>query len=147
MRLERMEEICLEFLRQTLNPLTPVKTLYEKCVEQSGGNPMPSYEVLERFLREHRDLMVIDGPGVDSPVSPESLRQVGVEPGAHAILKSRMPSRDEMKDMLRMQLEEMRTHLLDALKGAREHHDQDAMEKIEDALARNESIRERIEEL
>lgn len=141
MGLAQIEQLCLDFLRRTTNPLVPVDTLYEACARQGASI---SREELLSFLRNHADVLVVDGTGEDDPFSPAELQEAGVKLGPRAILKLRLPSRAEMTDMLQQQLQQMRFHLQEALDKARENKDTEAIRDIEAALRRGEELERKI---
>lgn len=146
MRLEHVEEICLNFLRQTMNPLTQVELLYNMCVADPQVGDSLTRDALIQFLRGHADLLVVDGVGTDDLVDRSGLEDAGISTGPCVILKSRVPTRAEMVDMVRQQIADMRRHLYDALNAAKQHCDAKAIAEIESVLERTETIEERIED-
>lgn len=141
MGLAQIEQVCFEFLRRTTNPLVPVDTLYEACARQGASI---SRDELLAFLRNHAEVLVVDGTGEGDPFSPAELQDAGINLGPRAILKLRLPSRAEMTDMLQQQLQQMRFHLREALDKARENKDTDAVRDIEAALRRGEELERKI---
>lgn len=133
MRLERVVHDCIGFLRRSTNPLVPLDTLYTVCV---GEGTNLSKEDLLAFLRNHAEVLVIEGADESLPVSPSEFSGAGINMGPRVILKERMPSREEMTDIMRQQLEHMRLHLGHALDKARANNDLDAVREIEAALER-----------
>lgn len=103
-----------------------------------------SKEDLLAFLRNHAEVMVIEGPDESLPVALSEFSEAGVNMGPRIILKERIPSRDEMTDMMRQQLEHMRLHLGYALDKARENNDLDAVREIEAALERSARLEEKM---
>ena len=112
-------------------------TLYETCARQGASI---SRDELLAFLRNHADVLVVDGAGENDPLSVADLQDAGIHLGPRAILKLRLPSRAEMSDMLQQQLQQMRFHLREALDKARENKDMDAVRDIEAALRRGEEL-------
>jgi len=147
MSIERVEKICLEFLRSEANPLVPVSIVYEKCIEEESVRDMLTEQALLDFLRGHRDVIVVEGLDDDAPVSLNTFDRAGLIMGPRAILKSRMPTQTEMKDMFQMQLQVMRDNLMQALHYAKEKNDEDMVRKIERALENADSIGERLGDL
>ena len=135
--LAQIEQLCLDFLRRTTNPLVPVDTLYEACARQGASI---SREELLSFLRNHANVLVVDGAGENEPLPVSELEDAGINLGPRAILKLRLPSRAEMTDMLEQQLQQMRFHLQEALDKARENKDADAVRDIEAALERGKEL-------
>lgn len=141
MGLAQIERVCLEFLRRTTNPLVAVETLHEACAREGAAI---SPEELLAFLRNHVDVLVVEGTGENDPLSPADFLDAGINMGPRAILKKRLPSRAEMTDMLQQQLQQMRFHLREALDKARENNDTDAVRDIENALRRGEELERKI---
>ncbi|HOC68142.1 MAG TPA: hypothetical protein PLL36_14450 [Candidatus Hydrogenedentes bacterium] len=137
MRLEEVEEICLSFLRHTTNPMVSIETLCAACGKKKVAI---SPEELAGFLRHHTEVVIVDGVDATAPVSPSEFSGAGIDMGTRAILKSRIPTRREMTELMQQQLEHMRFHLQDALIKARKHQDHDAMEEIEAALKKNRQL-------
>lgn len=96
------------------------------------------------FLRNHGEVLVIEGPDESLPVALSDFSQAGINMGPRIILKERIPSRDEMTDMMRQQLEHMRLHLGHALDKARANNDLDAVRDIEAALERSARLEEKM---
>lgn len=147
MRIERVEEICLDLLRVSENPLMPVNTLFQKCDEQERISGALTESAFLDFLRNHADIVVVEGVGEDEPVPREEFDTAGLVMGPRAILKSRMPTQSEIKVIFQQQLEQMRTNLLQALKLAKESKDAKAIQEIEAALENADSLRERFSDL
>jgi len=137
MGLEKIEEVCLSFLRRTTSPLVPLDTLRAACEKENLGITM---DELTGFLRHHSEVIVVDGADETAPVSHDDFSEAGINMGPRAILKARVPSRSEMTEMMQQQLDHMRFHLQDALKKAREHQDDEAVEEIEAALEKNRQL-------
>lgn len=144
MRLERIQEICLEFLRNTSNPLTPVQLLFEQCMNDPGAREALTQNALLEFLRNHQDVMVVEAHEDTPWVGASDFNGVGLDMGPRAILKARIPSRKELANILHEQVEEMRDHLRDALKAAQRAGDEKAVRELEAALERADDIGERM---
>ena len=147
MRIERVEEICLDLLRQSENPLMPVSLLFQKCDEEENISGALTEEAFLAFLRKHADIVVVEGVGDDAPVGCDEFDTAGIVMGPRAILKNRIPNRNEMKSMFQMQLEEMRANLLHALQWAKDNKDVKAIKEIEAALENADSLGERLTDL
>jgi len=147
MSIERVAEVCLDILRQHETPLVPVGYLFQQCVnEASVGNALTEESLLE-FLRGHAEVMVVEGIAEDAPVPRDEFDAAGFVMGPRAMLKSRMPTRKEMKDMFHKQLVVMRDNLMQALQNAKENNDNVLVGKIEQALENADSIGERLSDL
>ena len=140
MRLERVEEICLDCLRQTMNPLTPVVLLYEKCIADPQIGDALTQDALMQFLRGHADIMVVDGLEEDDPMLGLAVASQTIETGPRAILKTRIPTRAEMADMMRQQIDDMREQLHNALEKATHHNDLQTIAEIKELLARTDTL-------
>ena len=147
MSIERVAEVCLEVLRQHESPLVPVSHLYERCVKEAGVGDVLTKEALLEFLRGHADVVVVEGVQEDAPVPRDEFDMAGVAMGPRAIIKSRMPSRGEMKEMFQMQLAVMRDNLMQALQNAKENNDENLITRIEQALENTDAIGERLSDL
>ncbi len=147
MRIERVEEICLDFLRQAENPLVPLKELYEHCIATEDVGSVLTEEGLLQFLRAHGEVTVVEGVSDDMPVTPKTFETAGIVMGPRAILKKRLPSRHEIKQMFEMQVAQMRTRLLEALEHAKKEKDPKAIEELEAAIENADTINERLQEL
>ena len=142
MRLERIEKVCLEFLRNSANPLVPVQVLHETCLAE--GEAGLDCEALAKFLSEHAEIMVIDGSSEELPLPEEAFRQAGVHLGSRAILKSRLPSRQEIQEMFQQQVEHMRANLLEAIRKATALGDGAAVKDLESALERSYELEKKV---
>lgn len=138
-----MVRICIGFLRRSTNPLVPLDTLHGVCAE---NNLDLTKEALLSFLRNHSDVLVVEGPDESMPVSSMDFNDAGINMGPRIILKERVPSREEMKDMLHQQLEYMRLHLRYALEKARANDDHDAVKEIEAALERGAELENKMQQ-
>jgi hypothetical protein len=147
MSIERVETICREFLLQSETPLVSVSQLYQHCIAEEAVRDVLTEEALLNFLRGHADVVVVEGVEEDAPVARNEFDRVGLVMGPRAILKSRMPTRDEMKNMFQMQLEVMRDALMQVLKHAKESQDASRIAEIEQALENTDSIGERLGDL
>lgn len=147
MQIGRLEEVCLELLRDAENPLVPVGALYQHCIRDRDIGESLTETALLQFLRDHIDVVVVDGVDMDAPVTAEEFGLAGIDMGPRALLKSRMPTREELKKMFRMQLAQMRETLLDALARAKERGEKDRMAEIEIAIENTDAIDERFQAL
>lgn len=144
MHLERIETLCLDFLRHASNPLTPVETLYEHCIGEGDVNMSLTLDSLLDFLRSHNEIIVVEGDANDLPVNAQAMETAGINLEPRAILKTRMPSRQELRDMFQQQLEQMRFHLREALLAAKINKDDKTMHELEKALERMNALEEKM---
>ena len=143
MYLERVEELCLRYLGQAVNPLVPVAKLHAYLVREDAENA-PSPAALLDFLRRHADIIVLDGPGDDAPVTEAGFAEAGFMMGPRAMIKTRVPSREQMRAMMIEQVDEMREKLRDALEDAWKHGDGALVARAEEAARRAEALRARL---
>ena len=147
MSIERVAEVCLDILRQHETPLVPVSYLFQQCTNEASVGDVLTEAALLEFLRGHNEVVVVEGVSEDAPVALGEFDMAGFAMGPRAMLKSRMPTRKEMKDMFQMQLVVMRDNLMQALKNAKENDDKVLISKIEQALENTDSIGERLSDL
>jgi hypothetical protein len=143
MNLERVEELCLRYLGQAVNPLVPVAKLHAYLVREDAEQA-PSMPRLLDFLRHHAEIIVLDGPGEEDPVGADGFAAAGLMMGPRAMVKTRVPSRAQMLAMMFEQIDEMREKLDAALESARQSKDAEFLEQVEDAIRRSEELREKV---
>ena len=146
MNLERVEELCLRYLGQAVNPLVPVAKLHAYLVREDADQA-PSMARLLDFLRHHAEIIVFDGPGEDDPVGTEGFAAAGFMMGPRAMIKTRVPSRAQMLAMVFEQIDEMREKLDTALKSARQSKDREHVAQIEEAIRRSGELRTKIQSM
>jgi hypothetical protein len=146
MNLERVEELCLRYLGQAVNPLVPVAKLHAYLVREDADKA-PSMAALLDFLRHHAEIVVLEGPGAGDPVDERRFAAAGFMMGPRAMVKTRVPSRAQMRAMMCEQVDEMREKLKTALEGAWKDGDKALVAQVEEALWRSEELRAKIERL
>lgn len=146
MNLEKTEERCLNYLRQASNPLVPVQTLVEFCRRDPECGKLELKELVD-FLRPHELVHVVDGPKDDEEVDVEIFEEAGIIMGPRVILKSRIPSRDQMADMLSSQVQNMTSVLVEALELAKKKGDAAHIAELEAALIKSEELRGKMNSL
>lgn len=146
MNLERVEELCLRHLEQASNPLVPVDKLLEVCQRDPDLQALTLRTLLE-FLRPHGDIEVVDGVQQNEHGMPDLLAAAGIQMGARAILKRRMPTPDQLKEMLVLQIATMVEALDVARKEADHVGDAERVEQIDEALARAKTLSGRVEKM
>ena len=146
MNLESIEEKCLSYLRQAPNPLVPVDTLLEFCRRDPECGKLERQELLD-FLRPHELLNVIDGPDAGEEIDQETFGAAGIEMGPRVILKTRVPTKDQMTDIIAAQMKNMTEMLVEALHLARKAKDEAHIQELEAALLKSEALREKMNKL
>jgi hypothetical protein len=146
MNLERVEELCLRYLGQAVNPLVPVVKLHAYLVREDAEQA-PSMSRLLDFLRHHAEIIVLDGPGEGDPVGAEGFAAAGFMMGPRAMVKTRVPSRAQMLAMMFEQIDEMRERLDTALESAREARNAALVAQVEEAIRRSEDLRMKIQRM
>jgi len=145
MNLERIEELCLRYLGQAVNPLVPVAKLHAYLVREEAEQA-PSLQGLLHFLRHHAEILVLEGPGGEDPVDAAQFAEAGIMMGPRALVKTRVPSRRQMLAMMFEQIAEMREKLDEALQDARQNRDTDRAIQVHEAIQRAEMLRHKVEQ-
>lgn len=143
MNMERVEERCLAFLRQSQNPLVLVEQLLEYCKQEEEIAEL-SREVLMAFLRAHSDIHVLEGPEDHEAINLQQFATAGLMMGPRAILFSRVPAPQEMTAILAAQLSTMMETLGEAFVKAEKEGDAAQAGKIREAMAQAEDLRTRL---
>lgn len=146
MNLETIEEKCLNYLRQASNPLVPVENLLEFCRRDPACGKLERQELLD-FLRHHEQVKVIDGPDADEAIDQETFGAAGINMGPRAILNTRVPTREQMADMIVDQMKHMTEMLVEALHLARKAKDEPHIQELEAALQKSEALRQKMNKL
>ncbi|NLN93613.1 MAG: hypothetical protein GX130_09950 [Candidatus Hydrogenedens sp.] len=148
MSLEALEEFCLDFLRQAVNPLVPVSHLYAHCLESSNYQYSFTADDLLDFLKNHSELQVFDsGTDTIGEVEEDHFLEAGILMGTRVVLKSRLPDIKELKASFKLQLLEMKKQLEQLLARAEARNKPEEVEAIKKNLAKNQSLLERFENL
>ncbi len=143
MNMERIEELCLNYLRQSDNPLVPVTVLAEYCAREDKDGRLSAEELLP-FLRRHGEVRVMEGPSENEAIGAELFSAAGIDMGPRAILKTRIPAPGEIAAMLSAQAEDMLHVLRTALAKAEKEEDHDRAAALGKALERTEAMKARI---
>ena len=144
MNLERVEELCLRYLGQAVNPLVPVAKLHAYLVREDAEQA-PDMDRLLDFLRHHAEIVVLEGPGQEDPVGADTFSAAGFMMGPRAMVKTRVPSRAQMLAMMFEQLDEMREKLDTALETARQARDGELVGLVERAIRRSDELRAKVQ--
>ncbi|HPK25459.1 MAG TPA: hypothetical protein PLJ95_10225 [Candidatus Hydrogenedentes bacterium] len=143
MSLEALQEICLDYLSQSENPLVPLPHLYAHCIETTQGTCAVTPEELLSFLRKHNDVLVLENPAGQLAINEDQFLESGILMGTRAILKTRMPSEKELKDVFKLQLLEMQQQLERALSHATEQGDSDRAAEIQKKINQGQTLLKR----
>lgn len=144
MQIERVEELCLNYLSQCTNPLVPINALLEHCRRDPLCAELQQAQLID-FLKHHELVHVVE-PADTNVLGPELFSGVGLNDGPQAILKSRFPSREEVGVTLQEHLKRMTSALATALEEAeREQCDPAALEQLREAMAKAQALKEKME--
>ena len=148
MNLEKVEERCLSYLRQTPNPLVPIPALLEHIKRDKNCVNLEEH-VLRDFLRDHEQISLIEMPQVPGLESDADLSAAGLPSSTRAILNERVPTPRELGQLMDQQMDAMVTALKKALEhGATETHlSPDRKQQLEEALERTEALQRKMREL
>ena len=146
MSIERVEDLCLNYLRQTPQPVTPVELLLRHCQRDDSLEKLTLDDLL-RFLRRHQEITVLEGLVKDSGMLPELLPGAALNYGPRAVLNARIPSRKDMLLMLVQQLDHMHLALNDALSSAQYTGDAARAMQVREALDKAQQLRAQFEKL
>lgn len=146
MNLEKIEEKCLHYLAQASNPLVPVDTLLDFCQRDPECGKLDRRELLD-FLRPHAGIQVMEGPDMGDAIDPETFKAAGINLGQRAILKTRVPAKEEIAEMLFEQLKDMTDVLVESLGEAKKAKDGERVAQIETALQKSEALRAKMNKL
>ncbi len=143
MNLDMMEEKLLNYLRQVSNPLVRIDVLYDHLVQDKQFKELSREDLLD-FLNPHDQVNVIQSPG-DLQTSLE-LEEAGFATGPCVILRTRIPTGDQLAAMMVDQLRTVHEALGRALVEARERGDVETESEIRKALERSSGIHKRLTE-
>lgn len=147
MKLERVEELCLNYLEQNSVALVPVTLLLDHCRRDPDCAQLTQGELLE-FLRHHELIHVVERTTNKSDEEMEMLSETGFDLGPRAILHSRMPTQEEIAAALQENLERMSTALSAALHEAEKAEEDPAtLRQIKEAIEKASALRGKIEDL
>lgn len=140
MNLERLEELCLNLLSQSTQPVVSVDALLIHCRHDESLKSVSRKDLLD-FLRKHHEVTVLE----DMEAGEAALLQAaGVETGVRAALNARLPSRLEMTGIILQQIDQMQISLNGALSHAQATGDSSRAAQIQQALHRAEILREKV---
>lgn len=146
LNLEHVEQTTLRYLKQVSNPLVLFDVLYEHLCQDEKLAQLDKND-LRSFLSQHELFKVIDAPYVESvPETATELAQEGFSAGPYVILETRVPTSEQLAEMMTSQLQGINEALSSALVQARERGDATTETKLVDALRRTNEIRKRLGE-
>lgn len=143
MNLERVEQRCLNFLKQSTNPLVALDTLLayvrrdDECLEVDGPG-------LAAFLRHHELFRLIDPPEV--PVGPDdvsALQKLGFRAQPLAVLVTRVPTEQDFLMQFALQMQNLEDSLQAAARDAELEGDTDRAADATRLLFRTKQLSER----
>lgn len=140
MNLEAVEQKSLSFLKQTTNPLVPIKTLLAHLDQDSETSGMSETE-LKAFLKWHELFRVLE-PG--QVPAPEELTHMLLGEGPFVILDTRVPTQDQVLQEMSKQLDVMIESLVKALDQARVQGDQERGREVLKVLSRAQHLRQKM---
>ena len=145
MHLEYVDELCIRFIEQESNPLTPLETLYNFCKRDDACSNL-TLHALFTFLRNHERITMLLGPDQNEPVNEETLRAGGLFMGPRVILKERIPSEGNLMLLFKAQLDDMEIKLKNAIDSLNSDQ-QEQIDAFNIALKRIAILRENIKKL
>lgn len=142
MNLEDIEQKALAYLGQAGNPLVRIDVLFdhlEREVDMGGF----SRSDLTKFLEGH-DLIRVLSPVAAGDVEGRMLGEAGLLVEPSAIMRTRMPTRQQIAAAMVDQLDRLGEALVAALQEARAEHDEPTESQVRGALERATALRTRI---
>ena len=146
MNLERVEELCLNYLGQASNPLVSINSLLEHCRRDAACAEL-AFAELKDFLERHELVHVVAGPTAHGPEDLEALLAAGVDIGPRAILLTRMPSSGEVVRHLEENLANMVRALTSALDEAEKWEDAESAKQVRVALERAHALEQKFKKM
>lgn len=140
MNLEAIEQKCLSFLKQTSNPLVPIKTLLAHLNQDEETTGMSETE-LKAFLKWHELFRVLE-PG--QVPAPEELTHMLLGEGPFVILDTRVPTEEQVLQEMAKQLDVLIESLVKALDQARVEGDPDRGRQVLQLLSRAQKLRQKL---
>lgn len=137
MNLEAIEQRVLAYLENVSNPLVRIEVLYAHLADHDLAGSMDVAQ-LKGFLMRHDRVRVLDPPA-------EFASTVAGEPGgSFAIARDRVPTQQQLVELMREQLDV----LLEALRSAREEAlevgDSTRLSQIDHAQRQAAALREKL---
>ena len=145
MQLEQVEQRCLNYLKQTSNPLTPFSRLLRHLREDESLSGFSEKE-LKDFLRHHDLFRVLEPTGLAATEEGRQLMEAaGLQTEELVVLETRLPTEGQLAEYLRSQLDTLADALRKAGADAQEKADMNRMKTFENLLGRVEVLRGRLD--
>jgi len=139
MNLEQVEQHCLRYLEQASNPMVPVHTLMAHLATHEEFADVTEQDLLA-FLRKHEMVRVIEA-GL-----PDGVEDTGAGAGPRVILKTRIPTKQEMEGLIQEQLHRMTAALQGALEEAVRAGDDESRQRVEELLEKSQDFKKKIDD-
>lgn len=137
MNLEAVEQKTLSFLRQTTNPLVPIQTLLAHLNQDPETAGMSETE-LKAFLKWHELFRVLEPGNVPAP---RELTHMLLGEGPFVILDTRVPTSEQVLQLMTTQMDVMIESLIKALDQARVQGDPERGREVLKLLSRAQKLR------
>lgn len=144
MNLEDIEQNALNYLGQTSNPLVQLTVLYEHVKSKSDTDIFSLQDFID-FLKEHDHIKIMNPLALTAgEVMVQSLEASDLLSSPCAILKTRIPSSQDLVASMVEQLHSMTAALTAALGEARSIGDTEKAHQIYETLERVKALEEKI---
>jgi hypothetical protein len=146
MNLEDVEQRCLNYLKQSKNPLVPLEQLLKHCKQDencAGINEV----ILSDFLRKHDEVRVVEGPTADAPVSVDVFAAAGLVMGTRFIYRDRVPTQAELAVLIKEHIDAMIVSLEGALGRPELAGDPQRKAQLEQALERARALQGKVQQM
>lgn len=138
MNLETVEQRCLAYLAEAANPMVSISELLIHCRREPDCAGLTERTLLG-FLRRHDQVRVIQPPpGLESD---EAAAEQWV------ILKTRLPTREQMALLMTKQMEKLTEALQAALEQAKANNDLDTASQINSTLDKARALDAKVRDL
>lgn len=146
MNLEYIEQRCLNYLKQSKNPLVPLELLVKHCGQDENCAGV-NEAILSEFLRKHDEVRVVDGPAPDAPVSVDVFAAAGLVMGTRFIYRDRVPTQAELAALIKEHIDAMISSLADALGRPELAGDPQRKVQLEQALERAHVLQGKVKQI
>jgi hypothetical protein len=142
LNLEMIEQKSLKFLMEASNPLVRVSTLFNHLNDDEDCRGITMSDLLD-FLSHHELFRVME-PGMDG--EDEQTLPDSIDLGPRVILVTRIPTPQEMANMITAQMKVMTEALERAQAGAARVGDESNLNAIKELMSRAERLTKQLEE-
>jgi hypothetical protein len=140
MDLEAVERKCLAYLKQVQNPLVPISQLF-RHLTLDESLVLPSEAQFIAFLREHELFKVIDPVGLAADsAGAKSMQEAGLNAEPFVVLCTRVPTENDLADMLRDQMRQIVSALFVATRQAQESGNEEYYARAKELLQRASTL-------